>query len=192
MSDPLLHTKLQAPRLRARLVPRPALIQRLNQGRSGKLTQESLFLMLEEMLLRLDAESGRIELATAPWGDPVLPLMLDFAAAREAQPGLILPVHHAYPGGLVTHTNLNTRVSVALYDGYRQVYDYMLDRDVVVAAQLLHDLHKPWVFQWGKDGQSRGAGRGSAGHRHGRLRPRHRQGGTRSRTARRRPKRRPV
>ncbi|MCB0047385.1 MAG: hypothetical protein KDD92_18310 [Caldilineaceae bacterium] len=38
MSDPLLHTKLQAPRLRARLVPRPALIQRLNQGRSGKLT----------------------------------------------------------------------------------------------------------------------------------------------------------
>ncbi len=43
--------------------------------------------------------SGRIELATAPWGDPVLPLMLDFAAAREAQPGLVLPVHDSYPGG---------------------------------------------------------------------------------------------
>jgi GTP cyclohydrolase I len=35
----------------------------LLEGRSGKLTQEGLFLMMEEMLLRLDAESGRIELA---------------------------------------------------------------------------------------------------------------------------------
>ncbi|MFO1376650.1 MAG: hypothetical protein U1F14_06580 [Steroidobacteraceae bacterium] len=43
--------------------------------------------------------SGRIELATAPWGDPVLPLMLDFSVAREAQPGLALPSHAGYPGG---------------------------------------------------------------------------------------------
>ncbi len=71
-------------------------------------------------------------------------------------PGSGYGSHHAYPGGLITHTDLNTRVSMALYEGYREVYDYLLDRDVVIASQLLHDLHKPWVFQWHKDGESRG------------------------------------
>ena len=51
-------------------------------------------------------------------------------------PGSGYQSHHAYPGGLCTHTGLNVRVSMALYDGYREVYDYMLDRDVVLAAQL--------------------------------------------------------
>lgn len=74
----------------------------------------------------------------------------------RSAPGSGYQSHHSYPGGLATHTDLNTRVSVALYDGYRQVYDYMLDRDVVIAAQLLHDLHKPWVFQWDAQGESRG------------------------------------
>lgn len=70
-------------------------------------------------------------------------------------PGSGYGSHHSYPGGLITHTDLNVRVSTALYEGYRDVYDYLLDRDVVIASQLLHDLHKPWVFQWGKDGASR-------------------------------------
>ena len=35
----------------------------LLEGRRGALTQEGLFVMLEEMLLRLDASSGRLELA---------------------------------------------------------------------------------------------------------------------------------
>jgi hypothetical protein len=74
----------------------------------------------------------------------------------RAAPGSGYQSHHSYPGGLATHTDLNTRVSLALYDGYRQVYDYKLDRDVVIAAQLLHDLHKPWVFQWDEHGESRG------------------------------------
>jgi len=71
-------------------------------------------------------------------------------------PGSGYQSHHSYPGGLATHTDLNVRVSLALYDGYRDVYDYMLDRDVVIAAQVLHDLHKPWVFQWDENGESRG------------------------------------
>jgi len=82
------------------------------------------------------------------------------SASRAPQPFYSAPgsgygSHHSYPGGLITHTDLNTRVSMALYEGYRDVYDYLLDRDVVIASQLLHDLHKPWVFQWGKDGASR-------------------------------------
>ena len=70
-------------------------------------------------------------------------------------PGSGYQSHHAYPGGLATHTGLNVRMSLALYDSYREVYDYLLNRDVILAAQLLHDLHKPWVFQWGPSGESR-------------------------------------
>ena len=38
MSDDLLQTKLHVPRLRPSLVPRPRLIEALNQGLAGKLT----------------------------------------------------------------------------------------------------------------------------------------------------------
>jgi len=38
MSDDLLQTKLHVPRLRPLLVPRPRLIETLNQGLAGKLT----------------------------------------------------------------------------------------------------------------------------------------------------------
>lgn len=70
-------------------------------------------------------------------------------------PGSGYGSHHAYPGGVATHTALNLRVSLALYEGYRDTYDYLLDRDIIIASQMLHDLHKAWVFQWQDDGSSR-------------------------------------
>lgn len=70
-------------------------------------------------------------------------------------PGSGYSSHHCYPGGLATHTALNVKMSLALYDNYADIYGFDLDRDVVIAAQILHDLHKPWVFQWQKDGASR-------------------------------------
>ncbi|MFW5487399.1 MAG: metal-dependent phosphohydrolase [Desulfovibrio sp.] len=78
---------------------------------------------------------------------------------KSPQPFLSAPgsgygSHHAYPGGLVTHTALNTLVSQALYEGYRDIYSFDLDQDTVLASQILHDLHKPWVFQWQEDGSS--------------------------------------
>ena len=63
--------------------------------------------------------------------------------------------HHIYPGGLVTHTALNVASCKALYDNYADMFGLKLDRDVVLASQLLHDLHKPWVFQWQADGTCR-------------------------------------
>ena len=87
-----------------------------------------------------------------------LPPVVDSSKASQpfySAPGSGYQSHHSYPGGLATHTDLNVRVSMALYDGYRNVYDYLLDRDVVIAAQILHDLHKPWVFQWDENGESR-------------------------------------
>lgn len=48
---------------------------------------------------RVLAERGTVELAMSPWAHPILPLLLDFATAREASPGLALPAAPTYPGG---------------------------------------------------------------------------------------------
>lgn len=45
------------------------------------------------------AGNGSVELALSPWGHPVLPLLFDFASARESEPGVALPDTGRYPGG---------------------------------------------------------------------------------------------
>jgi len=72
-----------------------------------------------------------------------------------AAPGSGYQSHHAYPGGLCTHTATNVRITANIADTYREVFGYCVNRDIAVAAQFLHDLHKPWVFQWQADFSSR-------------------------------------
>ena len=43
--------------------------------------------------------SGQVELSVTPFGHPIVPLMLDFRSAREAQPTVELPAQREYPGG---------------------------------------------------------------------------------------------
>lgn len=91
-------------------------------------------------------------------GQPLLPPVAD--ASRQPQsflcsPGSGYQSHHSYPGGLVTHTAGNMMISEAIFAAYKDVYGFEMDRDFVVASQMLHDLHKPWVFQWGASGESR-------------------------------------
>ena len=45
------------------------------------------------------AASGRVELSTSPYAHAMLPLLIDFAAAREARPDTALPNAENYPGG---------------------------------------------------------------------------------------------
>jgi alpha-amylase/alpha-mannosidase (GH57 family) len=45
------------------------------------------------------SERGQCELSVTPYGHPILPLLLDFQAAREAVPNMPLPQHPSYPGG---------------------------------------------------------------------------------------------
>jgi len=45
------------------------------------------------------AERGQCELAVSPYAHPILPLLLDFNAARESSPGAVLPHAPGYPGG---------------------------------------------------------------------------------------------
>ena len=45
------------------------------------------------------AEEGKVELIMSPYAHPMLPLLLDFNATREAMPDATLPETAAYPGG---------------------------------------------------------------------------------------------
>lgn len=67
-------------------------------------------------------------------------------------PGSGYNSHHSYPGGLSTHTATNLHITLAIYQTYQDIFGYSVDKDIIIAAQTLHDLHKPWVFQWKEDG----------------------------------------
>lgn len=52
---------------------------------------------------------------------------------------------------MALHTALNVVSAEALYENYRHINNLELDWDDAVGGEILHDLHKPWVFQWEKD-----------------------------------------
>lgn len=70
-------------------------------------------------------------------------------------PGSGYMSHHPYPGGLSTHVDSNLHITVALCKTYQDVFHYDVNYDIAVAAQALHDIEKPFVFQWQEDGSSR-------------------------------------
>ena len=81
-------------------------------------------------------------------------------AGRSPQPFLTAPgsgygSHHPYPGGLVTHTAANVTILLGIYHAYEEVFADTCDYDTAVAGEILHDLAKPYVFQWQEDGSSR-------------------------------------
>lgn len=69
-------------------------------------------------------------------------------------PGSGYASHHAYPGGLATHTAANLQISEGIYNTYTGLFNSYISHDIVIAAQALHDLAKPLVFQWNKDQSS--------------------------------------
>lgn len=69
-------------------------------------------------------------------------------------PGSGYASHHAYPGGLATHTAANPQISEGIYNTYTGLFNSDISHDIVIAAQALHDLAKPLVFQWNKDQSS--------------------------------------
>ncbi len=59
------------------------------------------------------ADRGQIELSATPHSHPILPLLLDFNAAREARPTLPMPATPGYPGG---EARARAHVEAALAD----------------------------------------------------------------------------
>lgn len=72
----------------------------------------------------------------------------DFISA----PGSGYTSHHSYPGGLSTHTAANLSISEGIINTYKSIFGYAVNTDIIFSAQSLHDLAKPWVFQWNEDG----------------------------------------
>lgn len=60
--------------------------------------------------------------------------------------------HHAYPGGFVEHVVSTTQVALTLCDVVENVYRGKVDRDLVVAGSILHDIFKPLTYMEREDG----------------------------------------
>jgi len=60
--------------------------------------------------------------------------------------------HHAYSGGFVEHVVSTTRIALTLCDVVDEVYHGKVDRDLVVAGSLLHDVFKPLTYVEREDG----------------------------------------
>jgi len=54
--------------------------------------------------------------------------------------------HHAYPGGFVEHVVAATNIALALCDTVKRVYGGKINRDLVVAGVILHDIFKPLTY----------------------------------------------
>ena len=69
-------------------------------------------------------------------------------------PGSGYGSHHPYPGGLATHVSANVHITESIVNTYEEVFCYSVNSDIALAGQLLHDIMKPFVFQWQPDGSS--------------------------------------
>ena len=70
-------------------------------------------------------------------------------------PGSDLNSHHSYPGGLLVHELFNSTIAANFERTYDALYfdgASRVNRDVVIAAALYHDIMKTVVFQFNDDG----------------------------------------
>jgi len=55
--------------------------------------------------------------------------------------------HHMFSGGLVIHTLAVARIAEALVDIFESIYNVKADRDLVLAAAILHDIYKYYQYE---------------------------------------------
>jgi hypothetical protein len=60
--------------------------------------------------------------------------------------------YNAHPGGLAVTVAYNIRMADAYTQNYRQMYGIPINRDLPVAALLVHEYPKVWLYQWQTDG----------------------------------------
>ena len=54
--------------------------------------------------------------------------------------------HHCYPGGYVEHVVSTANLSLAMCNSVEKVYHGKVNRDLVIAGVLLHDIFKPATY----------------------------------------------
>jgi 7,8-dihydroneopterin 2',3'-cyclic phosphate phosphodiesterase len=93
--------------------------------------------------------------------DKVIELMKNptFEIDGEKHPGLRLDVspagltrHHSYPGGYVEHVVSTANIAVAMCQSVEDVYDGKVNRDLVIAGVLIHDIFKPATYVRNQNG----------------------------------------
>lgn len=70
-------------------------------------------------------------------------------------PGSDLDSHHSYPGGLLVHELFNSTIAASFEHTYDAIYfqgGHRVNRDIVIAAAMYHDIMKTVVFQFNEDG----------------------------------------
>ncbi|MEM3727770.1 MAG: HDIG domain-containing protein [Candidatus Bathyarchaeia archaeon] len=60
--------------------------------------------------------------------------------------------HHCYPGGYIEHIISATNLALALCNSVEKVYHGKVNRDLVVAGMLLHDIFKPVTYTVNENG----------------------------------------
>jgi putative nucleotidyltransferase with HDIG domain len=60
--------------------------------------------------------------------------------------------HHSYPGGYVEHVAATAEIALTLCDVVEKIYQGMVDRDLVLAGILLHDIFKPLTYMQKENG----------------------------------------
>ena len=58
--------------------------------------------------------------------------------------------HHCYPGGYIEHVASTANLALALCDSVEEIYRGKVNRDIVIAGVLLHDLYKPTTYTFSK------------------------------------------
>lgn len=93
----------------------------------GRIRDRKLRNMVEDLLREpdIDLDAERLSLEECPAG---------------------AYVHHAYEGGLLQHTVATARLALTLCDLVEEVYGGEVDRDMVLAGALLHDVMKCYVY----------------------------------------------
>ncbi len=77
----------------------------------------------------------------------------EFKLEDESFPSLTLDTspaglshHHSYPRGYVEHVTSTANLAIAMCDSVERVYGGKVNRDLVIAGVLLHDIFKPATY----------------------------------------------
>jgi len=60
--------------------------------------------------------------------------------------------HHCYPGGYIEHVVSTANLALAMCNSVEKVYHGKVNRDLVIAGVLLHDIFKPATYIVNKNG----------------------------------------
>lgn len=60
--------------------------------------------------------------------------------------------HHGYPGGYVEHVASTANLALALCNSVERIYHGKMNRDLVIAGVLLHDIFKPTTYSINENG----------------------------------------